>query len=129
MNLKQAERTTRVVSLLNFITILINIILISIPLYYLPSWIGPLVCFMPWLFPRELAAGIVIVLILTAFVYFYRSWWAAILLLLGFILDRFISIIIVFSLVPLPQLCYIGWFCITIIWGLILINQIKAIFV
>lgn len=134
MDLKQAERTVKLVSLLNFISIFISILL-----SYFPDWLEriefPLGYFhyltycIPWFFPGELAIGMVIVSILTLFVYFTRSKVAAFLLLAIFILDRFISIIFLFWFDSIPQLYSISWLCITLIWGLILIYGIKGTFV
>ena len=85
--------------------------------------------FMPWLFITDLAVVIVVVLILTLFVYFARSQVAAILLLVVFILDKFASIIWLFLFPSIPQLYFISWLCITLIWGLVLIYGIMATFV
>jgi len=83
---------------------------------------------MPWIFSRDFAVAIVIVLILTLFVYFARSRVAAILLLVVFIYNRLIFLFCCFFSTT-PQLYNISFVCITLIWGLILIYGIKATFV
>lgn len=132
MDLKQAERNIRIVSLFCFISIPASYFFFHLSCIEFPL---SLYLFMPWLFPGLEASAeawwpLVIVIILTNFVYFNRSRVAAILLLVVHILFR----ILIFALMSLPFLSetlifMIIWHCINLIWGLLLIQGIRATFV
>lgn len=135
MDLKQAERNIRIVSLFSFISIPVSYFI-----YWMPWTDFHLYRFLPWEF-EGLKTGyaedwwpLVLVIILTEFVYFNRSRVAAILLLVVYSFLQIYSYLFVsglwwlFSITPTPTFKII-WFCFILIYGLIFIQGIRGTFV